>query len=632
VPAIFSSAVGYPQRKVATSRGSLPKPLLFGAMFLFILISAVDSSSAHADACLVSIEGIHRFSPGDALEWAAPEHNAASWALVRVPGSWQSQRLKSNRGMGWYRIHFSTPIERCQSLDGFLGLSLGRIGNADEVFLNGRKIGGEGVIGDRFVEAPWKERLYRIPKGLLRFEGNNVIAIRVMNTYQNGGILSGPACIGEYGQLLEDCHKRELFRHLLELGILIVFAVSILAGVLLSLIGSREMQYALFTLFVFLCGVAFALDSLLFYEAGLKNYLVQRALTTLTFLVSGVGLWLLTALCREPRRTWLWAIVVSFVFIGLAAWFCSSSAAYWILVEVWQPLFLAALCTGVFLAVRGRRRRLYEASPVLFGLIGLAVACFIEAVGVDVPVVQDFPFPMEYGVFVFFIGITWALFIRYRHVRRGFRILSGRILDAQEEERKRLAREIHDGVGQPLLAVKLHLQMLHAGAAAGTPIEKEALPPLISEVSEAIEDLRQVAMDLRPALLREGTLMEALRWYSLKFSEKTGLTVSVDGDDSFDVPAKIKDHVYRIYQEALNNAGKHAVANHVGVRIGRKGKMLSLTVTDNGCGFDPATVMSEARGIGLSTMKERAELLYGAIHIRSAPGRGTSIEIEAPLT
>lgn len=633
MPGTFSFVVESPQKHAPFPGSPLLRAVFLGALALFILflMPVEDSSSNQGGNCLLAIEGIHRFSPGDSPGWASVEYDDARWTSVHIPGSWQSQGLKSLRGMGWYRIHFSASLERQRSLDGFLGLSLGRIGNADEVFLNGSRIGGEGIIAGQFVEAQWKERLYRIPKGLLRFDGNNVIAVRVMNTSQAGGILSTPLCIGEYGRLLAESHRRELSRYALEVGILIVFAASTLAGVLLSLIGSRDLQYILFALFVFLCAITYTLDSLLFYETGLKNPLVQRATTTLTFLVSGVGLWLLMVLCREPRRTWLGAIVASLVVIGLVSWFCSTSAAYWILVEIWQPLFLVALATGVFLAVRGRRRKLYGARPVLYGLIGLAVAFLIDAKYSDFPVLKDPVFPSEYGVLIFSVGITWALLVRYHHIRKGFRVLSGKILDAQEEERRRLAREIHDGVGQPLLAVKLHLQMLDAGVSAGKPIGKEALPPLISEVSEAIEELRRVTMDLRPVLSREGSLAEALRWYGMKFGEQAGMTVSVQGDDSLDVPVRIRDHVFRIYQEALSNAGKHAAADQVGVRIERKGQKLSLSIKDNGRGFDPSRAMGEARGIGLSTMKERAELLYGTLHIKSAPGRGTAIEIEVPL-
>lgn len=233
---------------------------------------------------------------------------------------------------------------------------------------------------------------------------------------------------------------------------------------------------------------------------------------------------------------------------------------------------------------------------------------------------------------IFFLGIMWALLLRYHHVRKGLKALSGRILDAHEEERMRLARDLHDGIGQPLLAVKLHLQMLGSGAAAGTPIGKEAFPPLITEVSEAIEEVRHVAMDLRPSLLREGSLTEALRWYGRNFSEKTGTEIVVEGDSAADLPTKIKNHVFRTCQEALSNACKHSGADRVSLEIQNKGKLFSLTITDNGRGFEPSSIVGEARGIGLSTMKERIELLGGALHIRSAPGKGTAIEIEVPLS
>lgn len=347
MPGIFSFAVTRLKKRAATLNDSLPWALIFGSVLLSMLMLKSNAFSTEPDACILPLEGTHRFAAGDAPEWKSEEYADSAWTPVQVPGSWQSQKLATHEGMGWYRLHFSTSIEKFRYMDGFLGLRLGKIGNADEVFLNGHRIGGEGVIGDQFVEAPRKERLYRIPKGLLRFEGENLVAVRVLNTYQSGGILTGPVCIGEYGRLLADCHQRETTQDILEVSIMAVFAVSILAGAFLSPIGPRDIQFVVFTVFVLLCGITFVFDSLLFYQTGLKNCLVQRAITMLTFLVSGAGLLLLTIICREPREAWLWTVIVSFVSIGVVAWFSTTRATYWMLVEIWHPLSLVALCRGI---------------------------------------------------------------------------------------------------------------------------------------------------------------------------------------------------------------------------------------------------------------------------------------------
>jgi signal transduction histidine kinase len=602
--------------------------MLSGLLLFCLLTCTIDSSFAEVDPCLVSIEGTHRFFPGDDPRWALPEFDDALSRPIGIPASWQSQGLHSINGMGWYRIR----LPKFDEPDFSLGLALGRIGNADEVFLNGKKIGGEGAIGDEFIDAPLKERLYRIPKGLLRFDGTDLIAVRVMNTYQAGGILSGPACIGEFGQLLAARVGRDLAQYTVEIGLFVFFGLSFLVSVFLYAIGQREKEYLAFALFIFLSYALFAFDSLVLYDAGLKGRPAQRAINMLSCFVSAAWLWFLLSLFKEPVHTWARLLIAASVLIGLAAWFCTTYEAYLTLLHAWIFLFLATLGMSVLLAVMARRRRLHESGPILVGTISLSFGCLAEVAAIVAPDLVDSSIPMDMGILLFFLSITYALIARYSRIWKGIQVLSGRILDAQEEERKRLAREIHDGVGQPLLAVKLHLQMIEARAAADVPVDKEVFPPLVAGVSQAIEELRHVAMDLRPALLQGIALTEAFRRHAMRFEEEAGIPVRVQGDALLDVPVRIKDHLYRIYQEALNNIGKHAAADWVEVTVERKGKLLVLAIADNGRGFDVVRMIGAGRGIGLSTMRERAELLGGTFRVRSAPGRGTSIRIEVPIS
>ena len=170
----------------------LPKTVFL----IFILLSAhCEVVHAQTSGNFILLDGTHKFSSGDNPTWASPEYDDSKWQQIKVPGSWQSLGIKSEKGMGWYRIHFNIP-------DGFNvylpAVFIGRIGDVDEVFFNGVKIGGEGIIGDRFIEATKVERLYTVPPNLINYNKDNILAVRVMNTYLNGGIFDKGIAFGEY--------------------------------------------------------------------------------------------------------------------------------------------------------------------------------------------------------------------------------------------------------------------------------------------------------------------------------------------------------------------------------------------------------------------------------------------------
>jgi signal transduction histidine kinase len=220
---------------------------------------------------------------------------------------------------------------------------------------------------------------------------------------------------------------------------------------------------------------------------------------------------------------------------------------------------------------------------------------------------------------------------RYSRLRREVHQLSGRILDAHEKERRRLSREIHDGIGQALFAVKLHLEMFKAKAGDGSTVDAKAFSSLISEVSNSIKELRQVVFDLRPAVLEQASFVDALKWYGRKYSEQSGIRLRIEGDEIPDPPLRMKDHLYRIFQEALSNIRRHAQADCVDVRVEKQGKLLSILIADNGHGFDPDSASAQGTGLGLSTIRERAELLGGTFTLKTSPGRGTRFHVEVPI-
>jgi two-component system, NarL family, sensor histidine kinase UhpB len=203
---------------------------------------------------------------------------------------------------------------------------------------------------------------------------------------------------------------------------------------------------------------------------------------------------------------------------------------------------------------------------------------------------------------------------------------SGRlVLRAQEEERRRLARDLHDEVNQALTAILLRLEAL----AQETPPDRAGeVRELKRLVNQAMGDLSGLARQLRPDALDDHGLVPAVDAQLMRFAERTGVRTAfrTEGD-----PARLSQDeqtaIYRVAQEALANVGRHAGARFVAVELITDGNGTELRVSDDGTGFEPALADG---GLGLSGMAERARLVGGELQVRSAPGGGTTVRLAIP--
>jgi len=214
------------------------------------------------------------------------------------------------------------------------------------------------------------------------------------------------------------------------------------------------------------------------------------------------------------------------------------------------------------------------------------------------------------------------------------RALTAKLAEVAEAERQRLARELHDQVGQNLTALGITLNIIRSQLPAQSRAHVESrLEDSQKLVEETAARIRDLMAELRPAVLDDYGLVAALRWYGQQFAWRTGIAVSVEGEESGRrLPAHMENALFRIAQEALTNVAKHAQATNVTVQVELGSKFLRQTISDNGVGFDPATASAGSdRGWGLLTMSERAQALGGICHVDSIPGRGTQVVVEVPL-
>ena len=209
------------------------------------------------------------------------------------------------------------------------------------------------------------------------------------------------------------------------------------------------------------------------------------------------------------------------------------------------------------------------------------------------------------------------------------RFFASQCLTAQETERRRIASELHDSIAASLAAIRLRIERM-ANEGTQNLRSAESLQDIASSVAEINADVRRIMADLRPSILDDLGILAAINWFCREY-EKTYSHISIEqhiGIEEHKVPDSLKTPIFRISQEAMNNISKHSQASLIKLSLQMEDDRILLTITDNGQGFDPDTVR---RGLGLSSIRERAELSGGSSELKSAIGKGTMIRVSWPI-
>lgn len=228
-----------------------------------------------------------------------------------------------------------------------------------------------------------------------------------------------------------------------------------------------------------------------------------------------------------------------------------------------------------------------------------------------------------------------VLFKEAKAMQEKLRELSSKILHAQEEERKRISRELHDEVGQALTAISVNLQLLKKKAVRiGGDLDAQVAETQ-SLLEQTMQNVHRFSYELRPAMLDDLGLVVALRWCIRAFTRRTDLKVSLRADPIVEkLASEPKTVIYRVVQESLTNVCKYAGARRVSVSLRRAGPAIHLAVKDDGRGFDTDRMVAGPRdksGLGLMGMQERLRLVNGELAVESGPGKGTTIRASIPF-
>jgi len=221
-----------------------------------------------------------------------------------------------------------------------------------------------------------------------------------------------------------------------------------------------------------------------------------------------------------------------------------------------------------------------------------------------------------------------------RQLQEQQRFLSHQILLAQEEERKRISRELHDVIAQTLTGINVHLTGLKIAAARNPKSLEKDIGRTQRLVERSVTIVHEFARELRPAVLDDLGLIPALNTFIKYFQSETGILVSLSAEkEASQVDGDKRTVLFRVAQEALTNIARHAQASRADVRIQRLDRTICMTITDDGKGFKQELLLQirKKQRLGLLGMRERVQMVMGSFTIQSKPGKGTTVRVQIPL-
>jgi PAS domain S-box-containing protein len=217
-----------------------------------------------------------------------------------------------------------------------------------------------------------------------------------------------------------------------------------------------------------------------------------------------------------------------------------------------------------------------------------------------------------------------------KKAQQQLRLLSGSIMAGQEKERKAIARELHDELGQILTALRMDAVWLSDNLRDKNTQAAERARSMCQLIDKTLDEVRSLATRLRPGMLDDFGLIDALEWFTKDFAKRTGIATTFTHPEMSEVDSLVATAAYRIAQEALTNVARHSYATRVTVTMQVENGHMTLAVTDNGRGFNPKD-LRESECLGLAGMRERAGLLGGSLKMHSKPGGGTRVDVRLPL-
>ncbi|TGV08238.1 sensor histidine kinase [Mesorhizobium sp. M8A.F.Ca.ET.173.01.1.1] len=605
--------------------------LVHMAWALLVLLPCLLLASAHAGA-----------RPGGSIEpppiydpqllsfgsWSYVDRDTPETDIASLdPAAWKpvnrgSPRWPLGTGVRWFRTEFTIGWQyRTRKL----GIALGKVSQAHQVYINGHLVGAEGGIGDDFVDAGRKSSVFAIPNNklwfsFLSFTRPNMLAVRVEAINAPLGLDTAAVQIDDLDRLLLDSRTSDTYVKIAEGGALSVLVLIGLFCSFLILSGFRGRANIAFGFLVLISSLAILADSLLLYDVGWKNAFAQRAAWLLQ--VAAIAAYVRMVKIELGGATAIWERTVEYGGLG-------SAALLTLLAPYAAPSMATALTVGMpllvlFPAVPSCLAAMRRSTPDSAILSFTTFLLLAAGLGAPFLLLSNPPlYPLHLGLLTCAIVLLLPIARQFQEMMRREIALSRRLVNVRDLERARLARDMHDGVGQSLAAVSLQLRMLTRGASN----------PDMSRLAAAVDDLtgelREVIGNLRPSHLQTLPVGRVIKAHFNRTLSDTGLGFTIGKVEEVSLPLDKKEHLFRIYQEALHNALRHSGCSNLSFSLKRVGRYLRMSISDDGCGF--RVTMEKYKGLGLSTMRERSLLINASLTIISNPGEGTAVNIEVPI-
>lgn len=552
------------------------------------------------------------FFLGDDKAFSDPGFDDSTWEKIIIGESWQEAALGGVGDIGWYRFRVTIPEKWMGEA---LSFSPGYIGNVAEIYWDGRLIGAKGSL-EPLTGLEWLGR-YEVfaidPEAISPRE--HVIAVRVGCVFSEGGLVGALPAVGVSGELQRIQLETERRPAFWLVGQMFLYAVFGLLGIVLLCAAPRNLSHWYFM------GMFWGEFLMQGYRgasllADLPFSLLLWQLVTIGYwgCYSGFLLLLIEDFFRGETSRWARRLVFGLVLASAATAFSVGSMFYFPVGALLGGVSMVCMSWIGWLLISEVRNKDGRAILLLAVWAVLLASYVPEVLNYITPVVSEVdkwtPLSSWFGlVMIAVYGILLAAQLTSYRTRA--RRLAGHVFSAKEEERARIARELHDGVARSVFHAREKLTL-----------EIDETSDGVRSLSRVIDEIREVAYDLHPTQLNGYTLEEACRAYlqELDSEEFQGqLRFSIPGVDSM-----TDRELYRIFQEFTSNAMRHGSASELTVALEKDANRGWFCLEENGRGFD---VRESSAGLGLRSIQERAELLGGTAQWERGRLRGSKLTV-----
>lgn len=606
--------------------------MLLGIAAIVSPCRAQDMPDTPADA-FAEMPATVLFREGDDPAWAARDLDTAGWHEVSLTTPPARQGVAFDAPIGWYRI--ALPAMRFPK-GGALQVQFDGLGGAVEAFMADMplraRFGGIqrvsfGIAGERPVfPPPGAPTGFTIKAPHWSTTKSNVLCLRVTRAPRASGIESGTARMGFALWMSGIVHPQNRRLVAWENGALAACALGLLTALFMTACDRREAWNWWHAAVFLVIGLAVLIGGYALFFEGRLTHELMRLGWCVTALIPVCLLFLGKSVpggsSRAVPRAMSWILsamsAAAALLLMLARNVTTLAAAQWITVA-------AFVMSAIFLIGAARSSAGHaEKGTALFLITSavLSVGWALHLAATQTGMTFFSRTALHMTVVGYAVAFYVLLVVRLQISRDACRHLLRGNLEAQEDERRRIARDLHDGVGQSMQSLKLRLQMDAQSSGKSTECE-----PHIVAVDACIQELRAVTAHLRAVFLGRRSLADALRALTEQFAAESNVRVHFESNVSRPVEARAEEHLFRILQEALTNATRHGHARQIDVHLHESGERLSLVVRDDG-GTKAAAVTGG--GSGIFNMRERAELLAGHLRIAFEP-HGAEVRVVIPF-